>query len=74
MADIVESLAGFAAFLRERRGTIVKQVEVLARSWDPSFGFQDPKEVTMDVVDFDALLAEIDAFGEELRAREKANG
>lgn len=71
---MAELLVELLAFLRERRGRIVNRVTVLEPRWDPTHGHQDPGQKEIDVVDFDALLAEIDAFGEELRAREKANG
>lgn len=71
---MAELLVELLAFLRERRDQIVRSVTVLEPRWDPTHGHQDPGQKDIDVVDFDALLAEIDAFGEELRAREKANG
>lgn len=70
---MAELLVELLAFLHERRERIVKSVTVLKPRWDPTYG-EGSVETDIDVVDFDALLAEIDAFGEELRAREKANG
>lgn len=71
---MVELLVELLAFLRERRDQIVRSVTVMRPRWDPTYGDQGPVETDIDVVDFDNLLAEMDAFGEELRAREKANG
>ncbi len=69
---MVELLIELLAYLRERRGRIVNRVTVLEPSWGDTEG--GSSSTVLEVVDFDALLTEIDAFGEELRAREKANG
>lgn len=64
-------LQEFAAFLRERKSSVVRSRDVLVERWDPTYGRQDPGTETIDVIDFERLLEEMDAFGEVLRTRGK---
>lgn len=49
-------------FLVDRRSQIVKEREVLVEVYDPTYGLQDPRSETIEIIDFDALLWAIDEF------------
>lgn len=52
--------------LRLRKSSIVRSVELRAQEHDPTYGWTT-RTISLEVVDFDMLLAEMDAFGEALR-------
>lgn len=56
-----QTLLDLADFLRARRHNVVRKVTVVTELSDPTYGPQAGTE-DIDVVDFDALLDEIDAF------------
>jgi hypothetical protein len=58
------TLKALVAHLRRNSDVIVTKRDVLVDGWDPTYGPQDPHTETIEVVDFDTLLAEIDAFAE----------
>lgn len=52
----------FIEFLRNKRASIVREVKVLEPRWNPTYGQQDPSEMTLEVIDFDRLLEEMEDF------------
>lgn len=68
LTGISALLGEFVEFLRADPPT--QEVTVLTPAWSPTYGQGDPREETLTVVEFDALLKAIDAFGETLRGRE----
>lgn len=50
-------------YLRERRDRFIRRVPVQTVEFDPTFG-QQVREQDIEVIDFDALLEEIDKFSE----------
>lgn len=68
-----ETFAAFASqlveHLRKRKPYIVESYDFVVEISDPTYGGQ-PTHIHFEVVDFDALLREIDAFGDELRGDE----
>lgn len=52
--------------LRLRKYDLVRCVEMRAQEYDPTYGWTT-RTISLEVVDFDKLLAEMDAFGEQLR-------
>lgn len=55
-----------AEHLRLRKSSVVRSVEMRAQEYDPTYGWTT-RTISLEVVDFDMLLAEIDSFGEQLR-------
>lgn len=55
-------LKALVEFLRSRKDDIVSKRNVLEDGWDPTYGQQDPRTTTIEVVDFDALCNAIDEF------------
>jgi hypothetical protein len=53
-------------FLRGRKPTLVKYIEVSGVAHDPTYGNHSCL-VSVEVIDFDALLAAIDEFSEGFR-------
>lgn len=56
-------LQALVRHLRENRWNIVREVDVVAEVYDPTFGLSTKTE-TLSLVDFDALLIQIDNFAE----------
>lgn len=61
------ALKALAQHLRTRRANIVTKKDVLVENWSPTYGYGDPSTDQIEIVDFDALLAEIDAFSETFK-------
>jgi hypothetical protein len=57
----VEFLKGLAQHLRDLRDAIIRSRQVQVVRWDPTFGVSVAIE-HFEVIDFDELLEEIDAF------------
>lgn len=57
-------------YLRDKKDKIVREVTVLEPQWSCTYGAQDPKETSIDIVDFEALLQEIDNFTESLKDKQ----
>lgn len=60
-------LQALVQHLRTQRANIVTKKDVLVENWDPTYGYGDPNSHEIEIVDFDALLAEIDAFAETFK-------
>ena len=54
-------------YLRHVKDMIVRKETVLVENWSPTYGEQDPSGITIDVIDFDALLNAIDEFEKEFK-------
>ena len=65
-------LKQLAAYLRRRKHAIVSTVEFQAQRHDPTYGLVE-SNVTIEVVDFDALLDEIDAFADTFNPSERSH-
>ena len=63
----MKTLLELVAHLREHKSEITRYVEVLQENWDPTYGLQDPRSTTVEVIDFDALLGAIDDFARTFR-------
>ena len=63
---MLEMIKALVQHLRERRNNIVRTVSVTSTTFDPTFGPREWNE-EIDVVDFDALLNEIDEFAETFK-------
>ena len=56
-------LRQMVSYLWEQRSDIVKEKQVMVEGYfDPTYGLQDPRTETIEVIDFDALLNAIDDF------------
>ena len=51
-------------FLRDQKYKFVRNQDVLVEVYDPTYGLQEPRSETIEVLDFDALLDAIDEFTE----------
>ena len=61
-------MSGLADFLRERKGDIVRPVDVLIQGdYDHTLGEYRNGIDTIDVIEFDALLDAIDDFEETFK-------
>lgn len=56
-------LQALVKHLQENRRDIVREVDVVAEVYDPTYGLSTKTE-TLSLVDFDALLLQIDNFAE----------
>lgn len=56
-------LQALVKHLRDNHRNIVREVDVVAEVYDPTFGLSTKTE-TLSLVDFDALLIQIDNFAE----------
>lgn len=63
MADFLKALV---AHLRDNRGSLVRNVNVVVEFYDPTFGLRHSTD-DIEVIDFDALCNEIDRFAEEFK-------
>ena len=63
---MLETLKALAQHLRDQRYRIVRQATVKHVLYDPTYGPRERSE-EVDVVDFDALLNEIDEFAETFK-------
>lgn len=59
-------LQALVKHLQENRRDIVREVDVVAEVYDPTFGLSTKTE-TLSLVDFDALLLQIDNFAETFK-------
>jgi hypothetical protein len=59
-------MKGLVEFLRGRKQTLVRTIEFSAREYDPTYGLCT-RSISVEVIDFDALLAAIDEFSEGFR-------
>jgi len=56
-------LQALVKHLQDNRWNIVRDVDVVAEVYDPTFGLSTKTE-TLSIVDFDQLLIQIDNFAE----------
>lgn len=56
-------LQALVKHLQENRRDIVREVDVVAEVYDPTFGLSTKTE-TLSIIEFDALLNQIDNFAE----------
>lgn len=66
---MIETLKSLVQHLRDRRHRIVRQATVTSIEYDPTYGPRERNE-EIDVVDFDALLDEIDEFAATFQTEE----
>lgn len=59
----------FGEHLRTNKSRVVRRVEVLVDVFDPTYGRQDPRTESLEVIDFEALLREIDEFSKSFMGR-----
>jgi hypothetical protein len=59
-------MKGLVEFLRGRKQTLVRTVEFQVQGYDPTYGPRT-ENMSIEVIDFDALLAAIDEFSEGFR-------
>lgn len=57
----MNAIKALALHLLENRSSIVREVTVVTEHWSPTFGGSSSSE-TIDVIDFDSLIREIDEF------------
>lgn len=62
-------IQGLAAWLNASRHRICRKITVLEPRWDPTYGQLDPAQTEIEVIDFDALLQEIDDFEASFRQK-----
>lgn len=62
-------MKGLSKWLRARRDRIVRKMELLESRWDQTYGPQDPVPTTVEVVDFDQLMQEIEAFEKSFKEK-----
>lgn len=63
-----EMLKALVEHLRDAKDRIIRTAQVKGVRYDPTFGPQSYSE-EVDVVDFDRLLEEIDAFADTFKER-----
>lgn len=66
---MIETIKALVQHLRDQRRRIVRQATVTSIEYDPSYGPRERNE-EIDVVDFDALLDEIDEFAATFQTEE----
>ena len=65
---MIATLKALVQHLRDQRHRIVRQATVTSVEYDPTYGPRERDE-EIDVVDFDALLNEIDEFAGAFKER-----
>jgi len=60
---VKKMLQALVKHLQDNRRDIVREVDVVAEVYDPTYGLNTKTE-TLSLVDFDALLIQIDNFAE----------
>ena len=63
----MKTLSALVHYLQEHRSGITRHVDVLQENYDPTYGLQDPRATTIEVIEFDALLSAMDDFARTFR-------
>jgi hypothetical protein len=64
-------MSALTKWLREHRENFLRKMEFLEARWDPTYGPIEPGPVSIEVVDFDALMREIEAFEKSFKKEGK---
>jgi hypothetical protein len=56
-----------AEWLKKNKEDIVKKVEVLTPGWSDTYGSSNDKIEYIEVIDFDALMTQIEVFEESFK-------
>jgi hypothetical protein len=66
---MIQILKALVTHLYEKRSSIVREVTVKSEDWNPTYGSSDTN-ITIEIVDFNQLLLEIDIFTETFERSE----